>query len=149
MLLVEQKLSVQITDVDGIQIDLCSKMSTIVLFLQRNIHQKCIELTISISANPDITKFFNNSQPMPPAPTTNILLLVTLSLSVDSKTPAICAAIFRFVSFVLPQKKTTEIVDCRETSICSVHSKINSNGFYPLLFLTFNSSYKVIYHTPV
>lgn len=50
-------------------------------------------LTISMSGNPDITRFFKTSQPIPPAPTTSILLSLIFWWSVDSNTPLTTDAI--------------------------------------------------------
>lgn len=49
--------------------------------------------TISISGNPDNTKFFKISQPIPPAPTTNNFEVLIFSCNVVEKTPFNEAAI--------------------------------------------------------
>lgn len=152
MLLVEEKLAIQIADIDGVQVDLKIKnnffykkfhhWNDVIMFpspvqfgtqlewiislashrpilnlkiFSSNLKPKSnripkafcyctinlaekhllVVLTISISPKPDSTKFFNTSQPMPPAPTTSTLLSTIFFCKFSSKTPGIEAAILR------------------------------------------------------
>lgn len=54
--------------------------------------------TISMFGKPVSTRFFNISQPIPPAPTTNILELAIASVNFSSKTPATRATILLLIN---------------------------------------------------
>ena len=94
MFLVKQKLTIQVTNINCIKIDL--KQKKVINPCHRSFPKL---LTISISLNPDITRFFNTSHPMPPAPTTNTLEVRTFSAKSGVKTPVMLAAIFCYFSF--------------------------------------------------
>lgn len=52
---------------------------------------KVNEHTISMSVNPLNTRFFNNSHPIPPAPTTNILAAFTAACKSPPRALMICS----------------------------------------------------------
>lgn len=72
MLLPKQKLSVEVTNIDCIQIDLEQKQ----LGNRKEVRYAGL-LTISMSLKPESAKFLRTSQPMPPAPTTSTLEVST------------------------------------------------------------------------
>lgn len=82
VLLREKELSVQIGQVDSIQINLRDNRMSILP------SSGVALLTISMFLKPAVTTFFSNSQPMPPAPTSKILL--------DSNAPNNSAPRMRF-----------------------------------------------------
>lgn len=53
------------------------------------------ELTTSIFLNPDCTRHFNTSHPIPPAPTNKTLELAIADRDSEGKTPAIFALLCR------------------------------------------------------
>lgn len=76
MLLRKEELSVQIRQVDSIQVNLLRRLS---LLLSNE--QLSLSLTISIFLNPAVTTFLSSSQPIPPAPTSRIRLVSSFEKS--------------------------------------------------------------------
>lgn len=74
--LLKQKLSVEITHVDRVEINLETSLQTLPNVPLSDTHTR--PLTTSILENPVNTRFFNSSHPIPPAPTTNTLADDTL-----------------------------------------------------------------------
>lgn len=72
MFLPKQKLSVEVTNINCIQIDLKQKQ----LGDHEDFRHVCL-LTISMSLKPESAKFLRTSQPIPPAPTTSTLEVST------------------------------------------------------------------------
>lgn len=105
----EEELSIEIANVDRVQINLerkfrrtmCQIVGKDTLVATRKYRQVLTrfvnvdeKLTISMYLNPDKTRFLRISQPMPPAPTTKTLLANIAFCNSLRKTPFILAAIF-------------------------------------------------------
>ena len=115
MFTVKQELTIQVSHINGIEINLKHIDNILIMSFWIIIYYKVASLkntpellTTVIFLNPESTKFFNSSHPIPPAPTTNIGVVITLfpncfdktagafSASVESSAPAILSDVSQF-----------------------------------------------------
>ena len=115
MFTVKQELTIQVSHINGIEINLKHIDNILIMSFWIIIYYKVASLkntpellTTVIFLNPESTKFFNSSHPIPPAPTTNIGVVITLfpkcfdktagafSGSVESSAPAILSDASQF-----------------------------------------------------